>query len=76
MHQNYTFVGTDGQEQQCTDLAPLKRYLALPSHHWTQNSGDSAIWVQANERLIFFKLTQGVFLLKHPNYASLTTGMI
>lgn len=67
---NYTYSDVDGNETIHPDIGFVKEVLQRPYSYWLQNGGDSAIQVSSKERLIFFKLEQGVFIMQHPDYLS------
>jgi hypothetical protein len=64
----YLFSDTNGDESQHNDPLFLKQLLAKPLTYWQQGTGDNAIQVKDDERLIFFKTEQGVFIMQHPDY--------
>ncbi|MBL7746243.1 MAG: hypothetical protein JNM19_02345 [Chitinophagaceae bacterium] len=64
----YIYADTDSVETKYTDLNFIKGVLQKPYQYWLSGTGDSAIQVKPEERLIFFKLRQGIFIMQHPDY--------
>lgn len=65
---NYTLTNNLGEEKECISLKELQELLKQPFSYWQQGSGDSAIQINSQESLIFFKLKEGVFIMQHPDY--------
>lgn len=65
---HYIFSGNDGIDHEKTDLDFLREVLNYPFTYWMEGAGDSAVYVNARDRLIFFKMPEGVFIMQHPDY--------
>jgi len=65
---NYQFINTDGEDIYCSSIDCIQEVISKPYEHWLSGTGDCAIQVKPEERLIFFKLQQGVFIMQHPDY--------
>lgn len=64
----YTIIDNLGNEEQHENLADLEKFLAQPYEYWKGGTGDSAVQIREEERLIFFKVAQGIFIMQHPDY--------
>jgi hypothetical protein len=64
----FLFSDTDGNETIQQETSFLLQLLARPFTDWRSGTGDNAIQVKDDERLIFFKTEQGVFIMQHPDY--------
>jgi len=64
----YTIIDNLGEEKKCTSIKELQVFLQQSYTYWLEGSGDSAIKINQQERLIFFKLKEGVFIMQHPDY--------
>src|SRR5688572_27854151 len=65
---DYIYSDIDGVETKHADLNFIEEILEKPFEHWLSGTGDSAIQVKPTERLIFFKLQDGIFIMQHPEY--------
>ncbi|WP_298901166.1 hypothetical protein [uncultured Psychroserpens sp.] len=68
----YTYTNNFGEEAKFSDLNHLQDVLNKPYHSWEEGSGDSAIHIDDQQRLIFFKIKEGIFIMQHPDYLSPT----
>jgi hypothetical protein len=66
----YTFSNVNGEQSEQIDMDFVKSILELPESYWLEGGGDCSINVNEEERLIFFKLKEGVFIMQHPDYLS------
>lgn len=64
----YTYTDINGKENEYDDIFIIKDILKKPYEYWLGGGGDSAIHVNSEERLIFFKTVEGVFVMQHPDY--------
>ncbi|MCX6318452.1 MAG: hypothetical protein NTW29_14265 [Bacteroidetes bacterium] len=64
----FIFSDTEGHEALHTDTSFLLEVLSRPYTDWQSGTGDNAIQMKDDERLIFFKTEQGVFIMQHPDY--------
>lgn len=65
---NYTLTNNLGEEKECTSIENLRSFLNKPYTYWQEGTGDSAIYTCEKERIIFFKLKEGIFIMQHPDY--------
>lgn len=66
----YTYSNNLGEEFTFENLSDLEEILKKPYQNWKEGSGDSSIDIGSDERLIFFKLEQGIFIMYMPDYIS------
>lgn len=52
------------------DESSLSSYLDLPSAHWKGGSGDSALWKDETNGLLFFRFNNSYFVLELSSYLS------
>ncbi|KAF0802960.1 hypothetical protein A6D6_03869 [Alcanivorax xiamenensis] len=64
----YRLIDHNGNDVSLPDLETLRTFLSQPPAYWRSGSGDSAVLLSDSERLLFFKLTGGIFILQHPDY--------
>lgn len=68
---NYIFSDTDGTETESADFSLVENLINSNSfEYWTKGSGDTAIQVKDSERLIFFQMKEGYFVIQNPDYLS------
>ena len=54
---------TQGKDFELKNEASLDKYLDLPYSHWLSGSGDSAIWKDDSDGLMFFKFNNDSFFV-------------
>jgi hypothetical protein len=64
----YTYSNNLGEEITIENNDILEDILNKPYQDWTEGSGDSAIYCNNEQRLIFFKIKEGIFIMQHPDY--------
>ena len=64
----YILTDNSGKEKKLTTIEELHSFLNKPYTYWQEGSGDSAIYICEEERIIFFKLKEGIFIMQHPDY--------
>lgn len=64
----YTLSDIDGRETEQSGIHELHEFIKQPFDYWLEGSGDSSVHVKPEERLVFFKLKQGIFIMQHPDY--------
>jgi hypothetical protein len=64
----YVFADNSGIETTQVNLNIIQEILKQPVDYWKEGAGDCAVQVADDERLIFFKLKEGVFIMQHPDY--------
>jgi len=64
----FTYNDIFGNNEIKNDTAFIKQVLAQPYEYWLGGSGDSSIEINNEERLIFLKTNQGIFIMHHPDY--------
>lgn len=64
----YFLSNNTGEVLQLNQISELQKFIQQPYQYWKKGAGDSAVYLTEEERIIFFKLEQGVFLLLHPDY--------
>ena len=64
----YTLSDIDGNETILKSTVELHEFIEQPFDYWLAGSGDTSIQIKPNEKLVFFKLKQGVFIMQHPDY--------
>lgn len=67
---NYTLSDVEGRETVLTSTNELYEFIKQPFDYWLAGSGDSSVHIKPGERLVFFKLKEGVFIMQHPDYLS------
>ena len=70
----YTYSNTLGEEITFQDIQKLKNILERPYDYWLEGTGETAIHINDNERMIFFKIKEGVFIMQHPDYLAPKTN--
>jgi hypothetical protein len=66
----YIYSDTNGVETKKTDIEFIKKIIKKPYENWLEGTGDSSIHINPTERIVFFKLKEGILLLYHPDYIS------
>lgn len=64
----YVYIGIDSTETKQSSLDFIADIVNKPFEYWQQGSGDCAIQVKQDERLIFFKVEKGFCMMQHPDY--------
>jgi hypothetical protein len=64
----YTIINNQSLEVECDKFSELENFLSQSYEYWNSGSGDSAIQINNDERLIFFKIKDGVFIMQSPDY--------
>ena len=64
----YTLIDNLGNEIVYEHISELETFLSQSFAYWEKGTGDSAIEIQKGERIVFFKIEQGFFLMQHPDY--------
>lgn len=64
----YIYSNNLGEEFIYENSEDLRAVLEKSYEYWQEGTGDTSIHINDNERLIFFKIEQGVFIMQHPDY--------
>jgi len=59
-----------GEDLIMTNEKNLSDYLDMPSDHWESGSGDSALWKNETDGLLFFKTGNEFFVMELGSYLS------
>lgn len=70
----YKLIDNKGNENEYSDLTNLDNFLEQSFEYWKIGTGDSAIQIKDDERIIFFKVEEGFFIMQHPDYLISTTN--
>jgi hypothetical protein len=65
----YTFSGIDGLESTHDNSSFVKNFLDMHSYdYWQKGTGSCDIVVKDSERLIFWQMKEGYFVIQNPDY--------
>jgi hypothetical protein len=65
---NYIYTDPSGVEHELSEVSQIENILNQPYEYWLVGAGDSAVQVNDEEFLIFFKTPKGVFIMQFPDY--------
>ncbi|MCB9225918.1 MAG: hypothetical protein R2836_01665 [Chitinophagales bacterium] len=70
----YLLSDNEGVVEEFSKITPLQNILNQSIDYWSRGTGDVGVEISNNERLIFFRITQGFFIMYHPEYLSPKTN--
>lgn len=64
----YILTDVSGDEHTLSNTSAIEAYLQKPADYWRSGTGECTISLSTQERLIFFKVPEGIFIIQHPDY--------